>query len=166
MDSPSTRTLLLSKRRLAAVLAASLILLLAVARAWACGRDAAHAPMPASANGAPAVNLGACPRDADGLDRDMAYFCGCPNLAESAPVFGSDVYAENSGICSAAVHAGVLKQGAAGTVLFHVVASPSVFTGIARNGIKPKAWPQPAGAAFRFEPLREYICSLDIRSFA
>lgn len=166
MHLPSTRSPVLSKSRLAAVLAASLILALVVARASACGRDASHAPMPASANGAPAVNLGACPRDANGLDQNKAYLCGCPVFSEQARVFGSDIYAENSGICSAGVHAGMLKQGVAGRLLFHVVASPSAFKGVIRNGITSEAWPQPASAAFQFERLREFICSLELGSFA
>ena len=166
MPSTSIRTFVLSKPDLAAALAVGLILGLAGARASACSRGSPQEPPTTSANGAPAVNLGACPRDADGLRQNTAYLCHCPARAEPAPVFGSDIYAENSDICTAGIHAGVLKQGTEVPVLFHVVASPSVFKSVTRNGITSEARARPAEAAFQFERLREFICSLEQGSFA
>ena len=161
MRSTSTRAFIL-----APALATGLILAFAIARASACSGGPSAGPTTTSANDAPALDLGDCPDDAGGLSQGKAYLCACPAQAEAAPVFGSDVYAENSGICSAAVHAGMLKQEVPGQVLFHVIASPPVFKGATRNGVKSEVWPQPAEAAFQFERLRAIVCSLGLGSFA
>ena len=161
MPSTSTRAFFL-----APALAAGLILAFAIARASACSGAPSVGPTTPSANDAPALDLGDCPDNAEGLGQGKAYLCACPAQAETAPVFGSDVYAENSGICTAAVHAGMLKQDALGQVLFHVIVSPSVFKGATRNGVKSEVWPQPADAAFQFERLKEIVCSLELGSFA
>jgi hypothetical protein len=101
-----------------------------------------------------ALDLGDCPDNAAGLDQGKTFACACPALADAATVYGSDVYTADSGICTAAVHAGVLQRGIAGNVILQTIASPQVFKGATRNGIKSEAWAQPADAAFQFAPAK------------
>jgi hypothetical protein len=148
MQSTSTGTIFLATKGLALALGVGLVLLPALARAQST--DATSQPA-ATATAAPAaLDLGDCPDNADDLGQGKTYSCACPALADPAPIYGSDVYAEDSGLCTAAVHAGALKQDTAGSVTFQVVASPPVFKGATRNGIKSEVWPKPAAAAFQF----------------
>jgi len=41
-----------------------------------------------------------------------------------------------------------------GSVTLQTIASPQVFKGATRNGIKSQAWAQPADAAFQFTPAK------------
>jgi len=155
MQSTSTGTIFLAAKGLALALAAGLALLPALARAQSTDTTSQSAtpnapPSPAQA----ALDLGDCPDNADDLGQGKTYSCSCPALADAAPIYGSDVYAQDSALCTAAVHAGVLKQDAAGSILFQVVASPPVFKGTTRNGVKSEVWPKPAAAAFQFVPAK------------
>jgi hypothetical protein len=151
MQSTSTGMIFLSARSLAPALLAGLVLLPALARAQSAEATSQPAAPSAAPTPAPAaLDLGECPDNADDLGQGKTYSCTCPALADPAPMYGSDVYAQDSGLCAAAVHAGVLKQDAAGSVIFQVVASPPIFKGATRNGIKSEVWPKPAAAAFQF----------------
>lgn len=107
-----------------------------------------------AADATAALDLGDCPDNAVGLDQGKTYSCACPALGEPAIVYGSDVYTADSSICTAAVHAGALQRSAAGSVTLQTIASPQVFKGATRNGIKSEAWAQPADAAFQFAPAK------------
>jgi hypothetical protein len=109
--------------------------------------------MPA-ADAVAALDLGDCPDNAVGLDQGKTFSCACPALGEPAIVYGSDVYTPDSNICTAAVQAGALQRSAAGSVTLQTIASPQVFKGATRNGIKSEAWAQPADAAFQFAPAK------------
>ena len=100
------------------------------------------------------MDLGDCPDNAVGLDQGKTYSCACPALGEPAIVYGSDIYTADSNICTAAVQAGALQRSAAGSVTLQTIASPQVFKGATRNGIKSEAWAQPADAAFQFAPAK------------
>jgi LCCL domain len=151
MQSTSTGMIFLSPRSLTPVLLAGLVLLSALARAQSADATSQPAAPSAASNPTPlALDLGDCPDNADDLGQGKTYSCACPALADPAPIYGSDVYAEDSGLCTAAVHAGTLKRDTAGSVSFQVVASPPVFKGATRNGIKSEVWPKPAAAAFQF----------------
>ena len=107
-----------------------------------------------AADAVAALDLGDCPDNAVGLDQGKTFSCTCPALGEPAIVYGSDVYTPDSSICTAAVQAGVLQRSAAGSVTLQTIASPQVFKGATRNGIKSEAWAQPADAAFQFAPAK------------
>ena len=120
-----------------------------VAAAPSAPAAAAPAATPAT-DAVAALDLGDCPDNAVGLDQGKTYSCACPALGEPAIVYGSDVYTPDSNICTAAVQAGALQRSAAGSVTLQTIASPQVFKGATRNGIKSEAWAQPADAAFQF----------------
>jgi hypothetical protein len=54
---------------------------------------------------------------------------------KNAAVHGTDVYTDDSAICAAAIHAGVLKTGQAGVVTIQMGSGAKEFRGSARNGI-------------------------------
>lgn len=150
------RTFSLPQYGRALLLGVALIALPAFAQAQSA--DATNQPAapgtPPVADAAAAFDLGDCPDNAVGLDQGKTYSCACPVLGEPAIVYGSDVYTADSSICTAAVHAGALQRSAAGSVTLQTIASPQVFKGATRNGIKSEAWAQPADAAFQFAPAK------------
>ncbi len=61
----------------------------------------------------------------------------CPALsAPSAEIWGTDIYADDSSICTAAIHAGVLPMGQAGVVTIVMGGPTGSFSGSPRNGVK------------------------------
>lgn len=169
MQSTSTRTIFLPAISLLLVLGAGLVLLPAHPRAHAADASGQPAAAATTAAGgcssksddsniqsgcAVAYELGDCPDNAAGLGQGKTFTCICPALADPASVYGTDVYTPDSGLCTAAVHAGALRQGAAGSVIFQIVASPPVFKGTTRNGIKSEVWPKAADAAVQFAPTK------------
>jgi LCCL domain len=168
--SISPRTMSLPKNSLALLLGAALLSLPSFAQAQtadagdqpaapatvapsapAATAPAAAAPgMTPAADAVAALDLGDCPDNAVGLDQGKTYSCACPALGEPAIIYGSDIYTADSNICTAAVHAGARQRSSAGSVTLQTIASPQVFKGATRNGIKSEAWAQPADAAFRF----------------
>jgi hypothetical protein len=176
MQSTSTRTIFLPTISLALVLGAGLVLHPAIARAQSADANGQPAAPAAAATTAAApgrgdcssnsddsniqsgcavtYELGDCPDNADDLGQGKTFTCSCPAHADPAPVYGTDVYTPDSGLCTAAVHAGALQHGAAGSVIVQIVASPPVFKGTTRNGIKSEVWPKPAAAAIQFAPAK------------
>jgi hypothetical protein len=67
--------------------------------------------------------------------------------AVEGPVFGSGVYASNSALATAAVHAGILKPGQTGVVRVTFVAPPAAFPGTVVNGVTSTPC-GPHGGAF------------------
>jgi hypothetical protein len=67
------------------------------------------------------------------LDQDFTYNC-TPN-GTIGSVHGSDIYAINSSICSAAVHAGVIKTKEGGRIQIKIRPGEKFYNGTARNGV-------------------------------
>jgi hypothetical protein len=68
----------------------------------------------------------------------------CPPEAEIGNVYGTGTYTDDSRVCSAAVHAGKIKKGTAGTVVIQIKGEQSSFTASEANGITSieyAAWP-------------------------
>ena len=68
----------------------------------------------------------------------------CPAVDGRASVYGTDVYTAVSGLCAAAIHAGVLKLGQAGVVTLEFGAAAESFRGSQRNGVTTNSygrWP-------------------------
>ena len=103
-----------------------------------------------------ALDIGDCPDIAGGFEIGKTYACACPPSASAdspaGAVYGSLVYAYDSNICAAAVHAGVLKTATAGRVSIQMIDSPPAFKGTTRNGVKSEVWPTPSTSAFQFPP--------------
>ena len=130
---------------------------------FACQHALAQAPASAPAAAPPmaapaALDIGDCPDIAGGFEIGKTYACACPPSATAdAPagtVYGTLVYAYDSNICAAAVHAGALKAATAGRVSVQMIDSPPVFKGTTQNGIKSEVWATPSTAAFQFPPSR------------
>ncbi|MGZ3454310.1 MAG: LCCL domain-containing protein [Polyangiales bacterium] len=82
----------------------------------------------------------------------LAFVCG-PRAAtrglSEAPVKGSDVYADDSSICAAAVHAGKIKPETGGTVTLEVIEGRPHYDGSLRNGIDSTSYGS-SGRSFVF----------------
>ncbi len=75
----------------------------------------------------------------------------CPALDEpSTSIWGTDEYADDSAICTAAIHAGVLKLQRAGVVTIVMGRTASSFTGSERNGVTSASYAN-SDLAYRFD---------------
>lgn len=57
-----------------------------------------------------------------------------------ASVWGTDVYTDDSDICSAAVHAGMISQAGGGTVVIAIAEGQPGYVGSERNGVTSSDW--------------------------
>jgi len=55
-------------------------------------------------------------------------------------VWGTDVYTDDSSVCVAAVHAGLITYASGGTVTFEIRAGQTGYTGSVRNGVPSGNW--------------------------
>ncbi|MBI2571414.1 MAG: hypothetical protein HYV63_30775 [Candidatus Schekmanbacteria bacterium] len=79
----------------------------------------------------------------------------CPAGCGEQRVWGTEVYTDDSAICAAAIHAGVLaSQG--GDVHVVAAAGRASYTGTVANGVSSEAW-GPWGTSFTFAALRREI---------
>lgn len=74
----------------------------------------------------------------------------CPALGNAGfrPVWGTDVYTDDSSICSAAVHAGAITR-EGGTFTIEIVEGQASYDGTERNGVNTANWGNYPGS-FRF----------------
>jgi hypothetical protein len=91
---------------------------------------------------------------------NKTYVCSCGKDISYGDIYGTGVYSSNSNICTAALHAGVLKKGVPGQVEFEPTASPPVFRGTTQNGIKSLVIPHPYNnpfgpGAYRIKPAQK-----------
>ena len=73
----------------------------------------------------------------------------CPPSGLTGRIYGTDTYTDDSSICSAAVHAGIITAAAGGRVTIEGVGEQASFAASARNGVVSQeygSWPN----AFRF----------------
>jgi hypothetical protein len=59
----------------------------------------------------------------------------CPPNGAADSVWGTDVYTDDSSICAAAVHAGLITFESGGPVVFEIVDGRQAYTGSQRNGV-------------------------------
>ena len=67
------------------------------------------------------------------LDRDFAYHC--PANGRVTDVWGTDTYTDDSSVCSAAVHAGLITAEQGGTVTIRIKPGQAFYEGSDRNGV-------------------------------
>lgn len=60
----------------------------------------------------------------------------CPSGAVSTRLWGTDVYTDDSSICTAAVHEGLITAQSGGTVTIEIRGGASSYQGTTRNGVK------------------------------
>ena len=75
--------------------------------------------------------------------------CACPAQQSRGPVYGTDIYTDDSSICRAAVHAGIVDPAVRGAVRVEGIAGVESYRPSVRHGVSSQrrdAWPR----AFRF----------------
>jgi hypothetical protein len=73
----------------------------------------------------------------------------CPPGGAGGSVWGTDIYTDDSSICEAAVHAGVIRRAEGGVVHFERLGGQPSFQGSQRNGVSTLSYPTWPGS-FRF----------------
>ncbi len=87
------------------------------------------------------------------MQAGVIYRFVCPPATQTGNVWGTDIYTDDSSICEAAVHAGVIGRDG-GTVHYERLGARQSFRGSARNGVSSSdyaAWP----GSFRFVMVEE-----------
>lgn len=56
------------------------------------------------------------------------------------PVWGTGIYSSNSSVCSAAVHAGIIRPSMGGQVNIEMTTNPGSYSGTTRNGVSSSDW--------------------------
>lgn len=68
------------------------------------------------------------------LDRNFTF--DCPSNGRISSVWGTDVYTDDSSICSAAVHSGLITTRNGGRVTIKIRPGAELYNGITRNGVR------------------------------
>jgi hypothetical protein len=101
------------------------------------------------------IDWGYVPADLRGRNGEQFTFNCAPNGSLAATVWGTDVYTDDSSVCKAAVHAGVIRLAQGGTVAVTILAGRTAYQGSTRNGVTTEGYGSwsgsfsvaPAGAA-------------------
>ncbi|MBE9032057.1 hypothetical protein IQ266_20165 [filamentous cyanobacterium LEGE 11480] len=72
------------------------------------------------------------------LDQDFTFIC--PPNGRISTVWGTDIYTDDSSICSAAVHAGLITARNGGAITIRMKSGEESYTGIKRNGVKSRGY--------------------------
>jgi len=72
------------------------------------------------------------------LDQDFAFIC--PNSGRVTTVWGSDIYTDDSSICSAAVHAGLINARDGGVVTIRIRPGEDSYAALNRNGVRTNSY--------------------------
>lgn len=64
----------------------------------------------------------------------------CPPGVQAGTVYGTDVYTDDSSICGAALHAGVIRAAEGGVVTIVTTKSQESYAGSARNGVTSRSY--------------------------
>jgi hypothetical protein len=68
------------------------------------------------------------------------FVLSCPPNGSASSVWGTDIYTDDSSICTAAVHAGVITLANGGTFEMTILAGQSGYPGSTRNGVTTSQW--------------------------
>ena len=74
----------------------------------------------------------------------------CPGGGHIEGVWGTDIYTDDSSICTAAVHAGLLTTKDGGTVTIEMRPDAGQYGGSVRNGVRTGDWMEPWTGAYVF----------------
>ena len=64
----------------------------------------------------------------------------CPPGGRALPVYGTDTYTDDSMVCVAAVHAGLIGFDAGGAVTIELTPGLEAYVGSSRNGVESSSW--------------------------
>jgi len=70
----------------------------------------------------------------------------CPKYGAASNVWGTDVYTDDSSVCTAAVHAGRITLAGGGSVTIEMRPGQDSYAGSTRNGITSSAYPKFGGS--------------------
>jgi hypothetical protein len=74
------------------------------------------------------------------------YVYTCPFYGTADSIWGTDVYTDDSSVCTAAVHAGLITLAGGGSVTIEIRPGQSSYTGSTRNGITSSSYPSWGGS--------------------
>lgn len=74
----------------------------------------------------------------------------CPAFVELHTVYGTDLYTDDSYICSAAVHAGIITRQDGGTVTIRLVKGVTSFPSSTRHGVTSQSADRWTGQSYQF----------------
>jgi hypothetical protein len=74
------------------------------------------------------------------------YVYTCPFYGAAGSVWGTDVYTDDSSVCTAAVHAGLITLAGGGSVTIEIRPGQASYTGSTRNRITSSSYPQWGGS--------------------
>jgi LCCL domain len=78
------------------------------------------------------------------LEQDFTY--RCPSNGRVTKVWGTDIYTDDSSICSAAVHAGLITAKEGGNVTIRIKPGQSSYVGTTRNGVSSQDYGSFSGS--------------------
>ncbi|MGW8359007.1 LCCL domain-containing protein, partial [Streptomyces wedmorensis] len=75
----------------------------------------------------------------------------CPPAGAAGTVYGTDIYTDDSSICTAAAHAGAITIADGGKVTIILRGGQAVYAGSTQNGVTSSDWNGPWGWSFEIE---------------
>ena len=78
------------------------------------------------------------------LDQDFIF--DCPSNGSLGAVWGTDIYTDDSSICSAAVHAGIITAKAGGRVTIRIRPGAASYAGTTRHGVVSQPYGEFSGS--------------------
>ncbi|MGB3495907.1 MAG: LCCL domain-containing protein [Elainellaceae cyanobacterium] len=85
----------------------------------------------------------------------------CPANGAPQQIWGSDVYSDNSSICTAAVHAGLITVEEGGAIAIRILPGQSTYAGSSQNDITSSSIDQWTGS-FTFTTLRDFVAGVTV----
>jgi hypothetical protein len=73
----------------------------------------------------------------------------CPAQMQLQTIYGTDVYTDDSAVCSAAVHAGAIRQQSGGMVAIRILDGTASFTASTRHGVTSQSSDGWRGGSFQ-----------------
>jgi hypothetical protein len=131
-----------------------------VVAAVACaGKTPAPAPTPH-----PVIDPGPPPIQARGVACEVAentlggvvgdrIAIACPAGCRAAQLWGTDVYTNDSSMCTAAIHAGVIDASTGGAAMITILAGQPSYAASTQHDVSSQAWGQWNGS-FRVDPIQ------------
>lgn len=86
----------------------------------------------------------------------------CPRNcgSSSSQIFGNGIYTDNSSICKAAIHAGIIKDSEGGTIEINLEPGQKNYIGSTSNNIESNDYPNEWDRSFRVKPYKPN-CPID-----
>ena len=97
--------------------------------------------LPPSVGGTAGTNWGTNAKSSV-LQVGQRYSCNCPGNGSFGSVWGTDIYTDDSSICTAAAHAGLITREAGGTVILEIRTGQQSYVGSSRYGVGTTSYGQ------------------------